>query len=76
MNGSTNGATFYFFDEIIRKGFEQGGSIRSMRKKTVRWTVVTTSDQASADARVESLALRQIKHHCLYGSISKGIIVF
>ena len=21
------------------KGFEQGGSIRSMRKKTVRWTV-------------------------------------
>ncbi len=26
MKGSTNGATFYFFDEIIRKGFEQGGS--------------------------------------------------
>ena len=26
MKGSTKGATFYFFDRIKRKGFEQGGS--------------------------------------------------
>ena len=30
-------------------------------RATVQWTVVTASDQASADARVESLALMHKK---------------
>ena len=46
--------TLFFFMNLLKriktdKGFEQGGSIRSMRKKTVRWTVF--ADVATSEAR-------------------------
>ena len=48
-----------------KEGFEQGGSRRSLRKKTVRWTVFADGVKERSDAKVhgsapkKSLALRQ-----------------
>ena len=45
-------AAFLFYEtekEKGSKGFEQGGSIRRMRKKTVRWTVF--AEGATSEAR-------------------------
>ena len=47
-----------------KRGFEQGGSRRSLRKKTVRWTVFADVVKERSDAKVhgsapkKSLALR------------------
>ena len=51
---SHESVTLFFFYVAFKKdktdkGFEQGGSIRSMRKKTVRWTVF--ADVATSEAR-------------------------
>ena len=48
-----------------KRGFEQGGSRRSLRKKTVRWTVFADGVKERSDAKVhgsapkKSLTLRQ-----------------
>ena len=48
-----------------KEGFEQGGSRRSLRKKTVRWTVFADGVKERSDAKVhgsapkKSLTLRQ-----------------
>ena len=48
-----------------KEGFEQGGSRRSLRKKTVRWTVFADVVKERSDAKAhgsapkKSLALRQ-----------------
>ena len=48
-----------------KEGFEQGGSRRSLRKKTVRWTVFADGVKERSDAKVHGsapkkfLALRQ-----------------
>ncbi len=50
-----------------KRGFEQGGSRRSLRKKTVRWTVFADGVKERSDAKVhgsapkKSLTLRHKK---------------
>ena len=46
-------SVLFLFAEV-KRGFEGRGY-----RATVRWTVVTASDQATAVARIESLDLRQ-----------------
>ena len=41
---------------IYYKGFEQGGSKRSLRKKTVRWTVLADVVKERSDAKATAVA--------------------
>ena len=61
MKGSTKGATFYFFDEIRSKGFEQGGS-EAEENASGKHFRRRGNEQSEAIARqcgTKSLALRQ-----------------
>ena len=60
-----------------KEGFEQGGCRRSLRKKTVRWTVFADGVKERSDAKVhgsapkKSLALRH-KAHRNFDRITAG----
>ena len=43
-----------FICSKIEKGFEQGGSKRSLRKKTVRWTVFNHVGKERSDAKIDN----------------------
>ena len=55
----------FCFGKTTKRGFEQGGIRRSLRKKTVRWTVFADGVKERSDAKVhksapkKSLTLRQ-----------------
>ena len=60
-------ACFFALIKIYIEGFEQGGSRRSLRKKTVLWTVFADVVKERSDAKAhgsvpkKSLTLRQSK---------------